>query len=285
MGGVFSIGVDAGGSRTRARAFGPDGGPLGAAVEAGPGNLLTADGPATVARTAAQAAAAAGLAPAACALGVGAAGLTAAGAARLAEAAAGWAALRAVSDGCAAALGAHGGADGGVAIMGTGAVAVLLRDGRARQFGGWGLAVDDLGSGADIGRAALRAALRRRDDGRADTPFTAAALAHVGGAEAAADWAAAARADAAAFAALAPLVFQHAADDDEAAAILDAAAGELSRLVRLLRAAGAPRISALGSVAQRLAPRLPAPLRDRLSPAMADATAGAAAAARREVAP
>src|SRR5256885_1846842 len=55
-----------------------------------------------------------------------------------------------ISDGMAACLGAHSGADGAIVVAGTGSVGVGLIDGREIRLAGYGLPVSDGGSGADI---------------------------------------------------------------------------------------------------------------------------------------
>jgi len=54
-------------------------------------------------------------------------------------------------------------APGVVLIAGTGCVAAAQRGGQVARVGGWGLVVDDRGSGYDIGRDALYAAMRDYD--------------------------------------------------------------------------------------------------------------------------
>ena len=69
------------------------------------------------------------------------------------------------SDGLAACLGAHSGADGAIVVAGTGSVGVGLIDGREIRIAGYGFPVSEEGSGADIGLTsfdALRAADRPR---------------------------------------------------------------------------------------------------------------------------
>lgn len=283
---AIAIGVDAGGTGCRARVFDAEGGTLGAA-DGGPANLLLGDG--ENARRAIMDAVFAAIARAgldehdfsAAHLGVGAAGLTKATRAAFFAAGGQFARAHLLTDSHAAALGAHKGADGAVAILGTGAAACVVANGQAREIGGWGLCVDDLGSGADIGRAALRAALRSLDAPGPETPFARAVLRMLGRAGMdAAVWATGAKPGQ--FGVLAPLVFDRAEDGDgEAGAILTAASGELARLISLCAAHGAPRISIAGSVAERLEERLPPAVRARLTPAEADACFGAALAARR----
>ena len=58
-----------------------------------------------------------------------------------------------------ACLGAHDGRDGGIVIAGTGSAALALVGGKRHWLGGWGFPLGDDGSGAILGRAALRRAV------------------------------------------------------------------------------------------------------------------------------
>ncbi|WP_349253834.1 BadF/BadG/BcrA/BcrD ATPase family protein [Bradyrhizobium sp. CB2312] len=100
--------------------------------------------------------------------GIGLAGIGRRGAkAALSQIAHPFASVNFISDGLAACLGAHSGADGAIVVAGTGSVGVGLIDGREIRLAGYGFPASDEGSGADIGlqviRLALRAADRRRD--------------------------------------------------------------------------------------------------------------------------
>jgi glucosamine kinase len=282
----YVVAIDGGGTGCRARVYDRALSQLGEGA-AGPANLLVGDGSAAIAsvRDAARAAmAAAGLRADLpdVVLSAALAGTTAEGRSRFF--AADWSArgVRLLSDTHAAALGAHGGGDGGLVVSGTGAAACVLRDGHLREIGGWGFAVDDFGSGADIGRRALRAALRRIDaDGHPGAPMGLCGriLARFETPGAAASWAAAARpAD---FGALALDVFETAeAGDAEAARIIDRAVAEIDRLVALTLRAGAQRVAVVGSVGRRLAPRLRGASAAALVAPQGDALLGAALAAR-----
>jgi glucosamine kinase len=277
---TLTIGLDGGGTGCRARLYNSAGAAL-AEASGGPVNLLIGDGAASfdeILRVARAALRAAGLpegAEARCRLGLGVAGATPTGRARFFARTPPFAETRIVSDSHAAALGAFGGGDGGIVILGTGAVACVLRGGAARDIGGWGFTLDDFGSGADIGRRALRAALRDCDSG-ARGALAAAVLDQFGDDPwRAVDWAAAARPGD--FGTFAPIAFDLAeAGDPDARAIIDRAATEAERLIDLARRHGARRIALLGSVAQRLRPRLTA---DLTEPA-GDAADGAAYAIR-----
>jgi glucosamine kinase len=67
------------------------------------------------------------------------------------------------TDAHAACVGAHGGRDGGVVIVGTGSIGWAILGGRHYRVGGWGFPVSDEGSGAWLGCAALRRALAALD--------------------------------------------------------------------------------------------------------------------------
>src|SRR5215510_14416225 len=68
-----------------------------------------------------------------------------------------------ISDGLAACLGAHSGADGAIVVAGTGSIGVGLIGGSELRFGGYGFPISDEGSGADIGLQVIRLALRAAD--------------------------------------------------------------------------------------------------------------------------
>ena len=56
-------------------------------------------------------------------------------------------------------LGAFGGRDGAILILGTGAAGLAVVEGRRTNVGGWGAEIADDGSGMAIGRTALRRSL------------------------------------------------------------------------------------------------------------------------------
>lgn len=279
---TLTAGVDGGGTKCRARVYSPDGAPL-AEAEGGPSNIQTGGRTAfeNIVATIDAALAKAGMP--ACdvsrpEVGLGLAGATPAACANFDAQNPPFANYRIISDAHAAALGALGGEDGGIAILGTGAAACVLKGGEARLISGWGFRVDDFGSGADIGRRALRAALRAHDGPDAPDAFSDAILTRFDGdVWKAADWATTAVPGE--FATLTPLVFELADDGDETAkAILKRAMEELQRLIGLVRDHGAERISLCGSVARALEPRLPEEVRATLSESRGDAMDGAAMA-------
>ena len=276
----YLIGVDGGGTGTRAWLADAGGQRLG---QGNAGASALSQGAAQawlhVWQAVERAFADAGLPPAdtaQCALGLGLAGAGSAG--RRAEFMAGAPVCAAVAldtDAAAARWGAHAGRPGAILIAGTGSVGeALSADGRRVLVGGWGFGVGDEGSGAWIGQRALQHA-QQALDGRA----TAGALARAVWAETGADrpaligWSQGATA--ARVAPLARLVFSAEPADAAARCILDDAAGELARLAHALDPTGALPVAVCGSVGQRLAPRLPAPLRARCIEPAADAAQGA----------
>lgn len=155
-----------------------------------------------------------------------------------------------LSDAEVACLGAHRGADGGILILGTGSQAVVRRNGRFSTLGGWGFAASDSGSGAVLGRAAVRRSLLAQEGIEASSRMTAEVMERFSHDPAAiADWAAAAKPRD--WGQFAPLVFEHAVRGDEVALQLvlsSAAAAE--RMLDRMMLIGARRICLMGGVAQ-----------------------------------
>jgi len=276
----FLIGIDGGGTGTRACLADTQGQRLGQG-EAGPSALSQGAAQAWrhVWQAVERAFADAGQTPAGtahCALGLGLAG--AGSATRRADflaSAPPCAALVLDTDAAAARWGAHAGRPGAILIAGTGSVGeALSADGRRVLAGGWGFGVGDEGSGAWIGQRALQLA-QRALDGRAPPGALAQAVWAMAGADRASLIAWAQGATASTLAPLAPLVFNTEASDPAARQILDDAAGELAALADALDPSGALPLAVCGSVGQRLAPRLPARLRQRCIEPAADAAQGA----------
>lgn len=151
--------------------------------------------------------------------------------------------------------GAFGGGDGAILIIGTGAVGLLVRGGEHVSVGGYGAAVSDEGSGAWIGREAVRRALWAFDGRLPRSSLATRILAEVGEPPAAQAWANAARpAD---YAALTPMVLSAADEGDpQAIDILDEAAGHLDQILIRLATAGARQVCLMGGLATVLRPRL-----------------------------
>jgi glucosamine kinase len=180
-----------------------------------------------------------------------------------------------------ACLGAHDGADGAILIVGTGSCGLGIVQGRTFLVGGWGFRVSDHGSGAIIGREAVREALLAHDAVIPATPFSRAVMARYGDdPEQVVLWGD--RAKPADYAALAPLALEHAARGDVLArAIVEATAEDVVKLIRALCAAGAPNVVLVGGLAGPITPYLPPETRAVLVEPKGDALDGALLMARR----
>jgi len=280
----YLIGVDGGGSGTRVRVVAAQGGRVLGQGHAGPSGLSQGVAQAWTHIDAAIAMAfdAAPPAPARCALGLGLAGVhDAALRNAFLQAAPAFAALVVETDGHTALIGAHGGAPGVVLAAGTGSVGEVLRaNGERASAGGWGFPAGDEGSGAWLGLRAMALA-QQALDGRA----RAAALARAVWRHTAADEASLRRwlADAGQqrYAELAPLVFEHENADPAAAALLERAVGALEELALALDGSRTLPVAVVGSIGQRLAPRLNPALRARSVAPAGDAIDGALQLVRR----
>jgi glucosamine kinase len=279
------IGVDGGGTGCRARLEDEAGRVLGAGI-AGPATTrLGIDQAMAAVETAIMAALAeAGLDAAQLGrvhAGIGLAGIGRKGAAEaLAARPHRLASVAFASDGLIACIGAHGGQDGGIVIVGTGSVGLARVGGCEIRVGGYGFPISDEGSGADLGLQAIRLALRAAD-GRVelsallrevmarftDDPTEAVAWMD--------------RATATDYAVFAPLVMRHADQGDPAGRrIVQGAAEQIDGLARALVGQGAERIALVGGLSSAIEPWLAPDVRRRLKPVEADAVAGALHLAR-----
>jgi glucosamine kinase len=188
-----------------------------------------------------------------------------------------------LSDAEIACLGAHLGQDGGILILGTGSQGVLHQAGRFVTIGGWGFALSDDGSGALLGRAAVRRALLSHEGVAPASAFTRTVMERLGNdpAEMVA-WAARARPKE--WGAFAKDVFEHAARADQVAlSLVHASAMDVERLLDRLIALGASRVSLMGGIAEPTRPYLSPRLDDVLVAPLGDAMAGALLLAQRSV--
>jgi N-acetylglucosamine kinase-like BadF-type ATPase len=244
---VLVLGVDAGGTASRALLATPDGTPVGRGA-AGPGNPCALGPAAATAIGAAVRQALTDQHPASVARAViGVAGIS--GLADPATAAAfrdEWTAIgltcevTVVGDAVTAYAAGTTAPRGCVLIAGTGAVAALIdRDAVVRTADGWGWLLGDEGSGAWLGLQAVRATVRSWPSALG---WAIAAVAGVASADALAGWAA--RQPPAAFAALAPLVCT--SDDPLATRIVAEAARRLVATLDTLAEPAAPVVLAGG---------------------------------------
>ncbi len=307
----FHIGVDGGGSGTRAVLARPDGTPLGHG-QAGPSAL--GQGIAQAWTHILQAAHAAfldaGLSSHAsnhalplvvlqrCALG---AGLSGANHRPWAEAFIGhnpgFARLVLDSDATTLLLGAHSGRPGAIVAAGTGTVGdVLHPDGTRAQASGWGFAVGDEGSGAWLGLRAVALAQNALDGRTQSGPLAHSVLQRCTGLKwhnhegtiatelaslsklatqraALLSWCASAKQFE--YAQLATLVFDAAPHDVAARDLLAQAADALETVVRALDPSATLPLVVCGSVGQRLQTRLSRATQDRCVAPDGDGTLGA----------
>jgi len=195
----------------------------------------------------------------------------------------GFAHLVAETDSFTTLLGAHGGKPGVILVAGTGSVAEALRPDASRSIvGGWGFPVGDEGSGAWLGLQAARHA-QRAIDGRAKVGPLARAVWAACGAERNALQSWCDRAGQFAYASLAPAVFEHESRDPAAAALLQRATAALEAMAFAIDPKGQLPLAVSGSVGLRLAPRMSPALRSRQVAAAHGSEAGALILIRRIV--
>jgi glucosamine kinase len=284
---ILLLGIDGGGTRCRARLATLAGDVLGEGA-GGPANIRFGleESFGAVLGAAAQCLQAAGLPPSA--LGRTVACLALAGASEPALLAAARArahpfrAAAVASDAHAACVGAHGGEDGGVIIVGTGTIGWANVAGRPHRIGGWGFPVSDEGSGAWLGCEAVRRVLWANDGLIGWTPLLAQLFADFGS-----DLPALLRFASAAlprdFARLAPAIVERARRGDPVGReLMQLAAGHIDELGWRLTACGAPRLCLAGGLAEHIEPWLADDTRRRLTVPRGDALSGALALARAE---
>lgn len=185
-----------------------------------------------------------------------------------------------VTDAEAACIGAHGGRNGGVIVIGTGSIGWAELDGRQYRIGGWGWPISDEGSGAWLGCEALRRALWACDGRIAWTPLLRSLIARFqSDPHAIVAW----MTDALPkdFASFAPEIIEHAsAKEPVAVELLRLAGGHIDALARVLVNLGADRLSLVGGLAAPIEPWLADATRHHLVAPRGDALAGALQLAR-----
>jgi glucosamine kinase len=192
-----------------------------------------------------------------------------------------FASMVADTDAYASWLGAFGGRDGAILILGTGTAGLAVVDGQRTNVGGWGADIADDGSGMAIGRTALRRSLWALEGMSPMTPLAEDILsvfAH--DPQKMVIWAGTATpGDLGSFA---PRVFTHAEGRDPLAVqILLEAAGDAARIINRLLDIGAPAIAMIGGIFPHLLPWLPPVLVPYLVEPEADAADGAILMAQR----
>ena len=276
----YFIGVDGGGTGTRVRLAGADGAEL-AQAHSGPSGLAHGIESAwnNIGAAVGQAFAQAGIAqppPAALAIGLGLAGVhNTLWAAQFTALAPGYGALRLATDGYTTLMGAHGGAPGAIVAIGTGSVGqALLPGGVQREVGGWGFPAGDEASGGWIGLRAINHIEQVLDGRRSASAFAQALIdACGGGRDAIQVWLG--QATQTSYAQLAPLVFQHAASDASARALLLDAGVEVAAIACALDPSGTLPLALCGGLGAPLRAYLPPDLLARCRAPRGDAASGA----------
>jgi len=179
------------------------------------------------------------------------------------------------SDAEVACLGAHRGTEGAILILGTGSQGVVYRAGSFTTIGGWGFSLSDSGSGAILGRAAVRRSFMAYEGVEPASALTAAVMAHFGNDRATMlEWASSAHPKQ--WAEFAPVVFDHASrGDDVALQLVRSSASAAQRMLERMIALGARRIALMGGVAGPTRRYLPPRFDSVLTEPVGDALDGA----------
>lgn len=195
-----------------------------------------------------------------------------------------FATLCAETDAYIACLGAHQGKDGAILIIGTGTCGLLIKDGNITNVGGWGFALSDFGSGALLGRAALRQALKEFDHICPASSLGTELMGHFQNSpEAMVAWSETATPKD--FGRFAPDVLNHANKGDVAALeLVQATAREIERLISTLISKGAEKVALVGGLSEPITPWLADTAHQHLTEAKGVPLDGAVMLARRGLA-
>jgi glucosamine kinase len=187
----------------------------------------------------------------------------------------GFAKLIAETDSFTMLMGAHGGKPGAIVAAGTGSIGeVLHADGSRLCVGGWGFPVSDEGSGAWLGLRAVALA-QQAVDGRINAgPLVRHIWATCGNdRDSLQAWCD--HAGQFAYAQIAPAIFSHETADPAAAHLLGRAVQALEAIALALDPQGRLPLAVCGSIGRRLADRLSPAVRSRLVDAIDGPAAGA----------
>lgn len=187
----------------------------------------------------------------------------------------GFAKLEVETDAFTTLLGAHVGKPGAVIAVGTGTVGEAMRvDGARVSVGGWGFPAGDEGSGAWLGLQAVHLAQCAMDD-QCEAGLLARYIWEKCGSDRNSMQTWCATAGQFAFAQLAPAIFDAAPRDPAAAILLERAAAALDAMALALDPVGELPLALCGSVGKKLQGRLSASIRRRCVPAQQEPTMGA----------
>jgi len=185
-----------------------------------------------------------------------------------------------VSDAVIANFGAHAGHDGGTVIIGTGSIGIAKIGEKTIKIGGYGFPISDLGSGAYIGLSALKQALRAIDDLIASSDMTEEILSlfdhNTSTIVASLDSMSATN-----YAKFAPIVVSYAQKGDPVAdQIMQKSARHAEEMIYAIHKLGAPRLSITGGLGPIIMSWLDPSVKALLSEPLGDPLQGAIALAK-----
>lgn len=184
------------------------------------------------------------------------------------------------TDAQAACIGAHGGRDGGIIVIGTGSIGWAEMKGLHYHVGGWGWPASDEGSGAWLGHEALRRVLWAYDGRIMWTGLLTALFARFqSDPYAIVRWTS--NASPRDFGALAPTIVDYSSCNDSIALeLMQLAASHIDALASRLISVGTERLALVGGLAPHLEPWLADETRSRIVAPEGDALDGALRLAR-----
>jgi glucosamine kinase len=189
------------------------------------------------------------------------------------------------SDAHTACVGAHGGKEGAIIIVGTGVVGYQIQAGKGTKVSGWGFPHDDEGGGAWLGLEAVRLTFQWIDHRTERSPLVEDIFSYFNSSlEQFVSWSN--RANSTEFAKLAPLVINHSQQEEIAAVrLMKKAAHAIDRVgVALAKTQTKPlQCSLFGGIAPFLEPWLSDELRETLVAREGDANVGAVLMVREAV--
>lgn len=179
------------------------------------------------------------------------------------------------TDGFTTLMGAHGGNPGAIVAVGTGSVGMVLKNNHERYaVSGWGFPAGDEASGAWLGLKACAIAQKSLDKRKSRGELSKLVLEYCGkDPDDFLTWLGNAGQNA--FAQLAPIVFQSAAKDPDAKALLIAAGLEIEQMALTLDPIGELPLSICGRLGEALIDYLPEKIKKRNQPPKGDSTLGA----------
>lgn len=177
--------------------------------------------------------------------------------------------------------GAHNGSDGAVIITGTGFCAGIQHLGHYEEIGGHGLLLGDGGSGAKLGLTAIRLTLEALDGVIAHTPLTQHILQSFNCEDAKTLVTLSISKHPSFFASLAPIVFEYADKGDAIAMqVVTEIATFTGRYIHRLMDIKKVRLSIIGGISNALMPYLAKDARALCSPSLSEPDLGAVLLAR-----